>query len=66
MKFYICPKCACVNEQKVQACVNCNLPTLAVALLPNLRWLEFDTVEELDRWIELVKQTGGKVWRKKT
>lgn len=66
MKYYICPKCSCINELEAQACANCNLPTAAIILLPNLQIVEFDTIQELDRWIKTIEMMGGKVWRKKT
>ena len=66
MRYWVCPKCECVNAQSNTKCDNCNLPTMAVLLLPNLMWVEFYNIEELDRWIATMrKMMGAKVFRKR-
>lgn len=66
MKYWICPICACVNAQNVKQCDNCGLPTEAVLLLPIAQWVEFYSIEELDKWIAVMQRMmNSKVWRKK-
>jgi len=66
MKYWICPKCACVNSQSVTKCDGCSLPAEAVLLLPIAQWVEFPSNEELDKWIAIMqKSMGSKIWRRR-
>ena len=65
MKYWVCP-CGCVNVENNTKCDSCNLSTMAILVLPNLMWVEFYNIEELDRWITMMKKMmGSKVFRKK-
>jgi len=64
MKFYVCPNCACVTETTAVKCAGCGVSTLALMMLPNLQRLEFKSVQELDKWLKVMKNMGAKLWRK--
>ena len=59
MRFFICPKCSCINKEDAQKCDNCGLPMLTVIMLPNVRWIQYESVEALHRWLKLMKRTMG-------
>lgn len=64
MRFFVCPKCACVNKAEAIKCAGCGVPSLAIIMFPNLQWLEFKSVNELDNWLKRMKRMGSKLWRK--
>lgn len=63
--YYICPNCQCVTSCDKQKCDGCPMSTLGALAVPNIQLMRFRTVNGMDRWIALMKKTGGKVWRKK-
>lgn len=63
MKLWICPKCACLNDEKNEVCDGCGIPALPVMLL-GPQWVEFDNMEKAEAWVSLMKKMGGKVWIK--
>jgi hypothetical protein len=66
MKYWICPICACVNVQSVTECDGCGAPADVILLLQTLQWVEFYSIDELDKWISTMQRMmGSKVWRKK-
>jgi hypothetical protein len=65
MKYWICPVCSCVNAQTVIKCDGCGVSAEAILLLPTIQWVEFNDIDELDKWIAMMrKMMGSKVWRK--
>jgi hypothetical protein len=67
MKFWVCPKCQCVNEKSTAKCDGCGVPLEAVLLLPTSLslWVEFPDVAELDKWIVAMQRLmGAEIWRK--
>lgn len=64
MRFFICPKCSCVNKEDAQKCDNCGMPTLAILVIPNLKWVEHESVEALHKWLKLVKRMGSTLFTK--
>ena len=63
MKFWICPKCVCLNDEKNTVCDGCGIPALTVMVLPNLQWVKFDNEKKASEWVALIKKMGGKVWK---
>jgi len=59
MRFFICPMCGCVNKKDAQKCDNCGMPSLAIMMMPNLRWIEHESVKALREWLNLMKQRMG-------
>lgn len=63
MKFWVCPNCNAVNDEKADC--GCGMPILSAILLPTLQWVEFKSIESLDKWLILIKRYGSKIWRRK-
>jgi hypothetical protein len=68
MKYWICPKCACLSQIDHAFCDSCKYPQealdLAQALGIEKLTPEFKDVLALDTWLKLVrKYMGAKVWR---
>lgn len=65
MKYWICPACSCVNAQTVIKCDGCGVSALGILLLPTKQWVEFNDIDELDKWIAMMRKImSSKVWRK--
>jgi len=68
LKYWICPKCACLTLTERTYCDNCNCPQEALDLAEKLGYkkqvLTFKDELHLRSWLKLVKQYGWKVWIK--
>lgn len=64
-KYWICPKCYCINAEDHHKCDECGCPIDIVLLLPNAGdWVQFQTTNELDEWISMMRlNMGAKVHR---
>jgi hypothetical protein len=68
VKYWICPKCACLTQLDRAYCDNCHYPQealdLAEALGIKKLTPEFKDTLALDTWIKTARQyLGAKVWR---
>lgn len=58
MKYWICSKCGLLNSEELIQCENCEQSRILT-----IGWLQFDSVEEMKKWVKLTrKYMGAKVW----
>jgi len=61
LRYWICPQCAMLNDEKQYYCRNCQTPLFPFIFSVN--WLQFETVEALKKRVKLMREKmGAKVW----